>query len=128
MQVIARERERLPHTARSGFELQQGGELGLSAVATVMDDEVPGDLLGQCGTVILLDQRQRQVDAGGNARGGPGIGVLYENPVGVDSNLWKAGLQHASVAPMRRRSTAFQQACGRKQARAGAYAGYTPRA
>src|SRR3569833_2745931 len=107
MQVIAREGERLAHAPRGRLELQQGGELRLATVATVVNDEIAGNLFGQGGAVNFLDQGQRQIDAGGNAFGGPDAGVFYEYPGGVDADLGKAGLQHTRVTPLCRGSAAF---------------------
>ena len=76
---------------------------------------------------ILLDQRQRQVDAGGDAGRGPDIAVLDEDRIGLQLHLGKALGELGAAAPMRHRAPSVEQAGGRQQERAAAHRGDAPR-
>jgi hypothetical protein len=55
--------------------------LGLPALAVQRDDEIPGDLSGDLGAVVVLDHVQAQVQAGRAARRGEQAGSLvYSTP------------------------------------------------
>ena len=71
-----------PKTAARGLQFQQRGELRLPAAAAVIQHELARGLLRDFLAVIFRYQRQREVDAGGDARGTPDIAVADENPSG----------------------------------------------
>ena len=49
-------------------QIDGGCELRLSDMATMVGDEVLCDALGDGETMVLLDQSQREIDAGRDAR------------------------------------------------------------
>ena len=64
-----------------------GAELGLAAGALEEEDQPAGDLDGDLAAEVLLDQRQGEVHAGGDAGRGPDVAVADEDRVGVDGEL-----------------------------------------
>jgi len=69
--------------------------------------------------VVVGDQREGQVDAGGHAGGGPDVAVLDEDGVGIHRDLGEVGLQLTAIGPVSGRATTLEQACGREQKGAG---------
>ena len=60
------------------------GELGLAAGTVEEHHQPAGDGLGDVGAVVVLDQRQGEVDAGGDAGGGPHVPVAGVDRIGID--------------------------------------------
>src|SRR5258708_36767232 len=78
-------------------------------MATMVDDEVLCDALGDVETMVLLDQSQGEIDSGGNARRSPYVSVPAIDAIRLDPDRWIVSLKASSKSPMRRRSTSVQQ-------------------
>src|SRR5258708_5322425 len=107
--------------------LEQGAELRLATRALEEDDEMARHAQGHGAAEILLDQSQRQVDAGGDAGGGPDLAVAQEDRVGLDGDAGVAPLQGVAGAPMRDSAPSVEQARLRQQEGAGADGADAPR-
>ena len=66
---------------------QEDGELRLSAGPREVDDQLARDGGDGLASVVVGDQRQGQIDAGGDAGGGPHVAVLDVNGVGIHGYL-----------------------------------------
>src|SRR6266478_5672128 len=77
-------------------------------MATMVDDEVLCDALGDVETMVLLDQSQGEIDSGGNARRSPYVSVPAVDAIRLDPDRWIVSLKASSKSPMRRRSTSVQ--------------------
>ena len=98
---------------RSGAQLR--GELRLAAGSPDEHHEPGGDLVGQLGAVVVLDQRQRQVDAGGDAGRGPTVPVVDVDAVLGDAAPPGGPCELVARRPVRRRLVAVEQAGGGEQ-------------
>jgi hypothetical protein len=74
-------------------------------MATMVDDKVLCDALGDVETMVLLDQSQGEIDSGGNARRSPYVSVPAVDAIRLDPDGWIVSLKASSKSPMRRRST-----------------------
>ena len=92
-----------------GGELR--AELGLAAGAAHEDDQPAGDGVGELGAVVVLDEGEGEVDAGGDAGRGPAVAVADVDAVGVDLHLGVARRRAA------RRPTSAWSPGGRRAAR-----------
>ena len=106
--------------------IEQRRELGLAARPALVDHQLLGCLLGDRAAQVVLDQRQRQVDAGGDAGRGPDLPLAHEDPIGLHPDPRIAPSEVVGAAPMRRRPLAVQQARFGQQIGAGADAGGPP--
>ena len=95
-------------------------------MATVVDDEVLCDSLGDRETVVLLDQGQREIDSGRNASRSPHVAVPTVDAIHLDPDGWIVSLQASSKSPVRRRSKPVQQSSRRERECAGADAPHAP--
>ncbi len=109
MQVLAGEGQGPADAVRRRLELQQGGKLRLAAQPAVVDHHGPGDRPAHLCAEILLDQSQRQIDAGGDPGGGPDAAVADVDLVGVDTPAGRAALQLGGVGPVGGRAAPVQQ-------------------
>ena len=91
-----------------------GCELRLSAMATMVDDEMLCDGLGDRETMVLLDQSQREIDAGRDAGRRPYVSVPTEDAIRLDPDRWILSLKASGISPVRRRSTPVQQSSPRE--------------
>ncbi len=82
-----------------------------------IQDEPAGNRLGNLGAVVVFDQCQREVDAGGDSSRGPHLlRTAYEDRVGIDPNGRKFAGEMFGKGPVRRRSVSVQQpGFGRKK-------------
>ena len=96
------------------------GELALVAGAAQEHHQPAGDRLGDVDAVVVLDERQRQVDAGGDAGRRPHVAVADPDRVGVDVDVRVLGGEPRGAGPVRRRPPAVEQAGGGEQERAAA--------
>ena len=101
-------------------------ELRLSAMATMVDDEVLCHALGDGKTMVLLDQSQREIDAGRDARRSPYVAVPTEDAICLNPDGWVVSLKARCISPVRRRSTPVQQSSRREGECAGADARNAP--
>src|SRR5690606_12059535 len=67
-----------------GLGEQLGAELGLAAGAADEHHEPAGDGVGELGAVVVLDEGEGEVGAGGDAGGGPHVAVAHVDAVGLD--------------------------------------------
>src|SRR5260370_10260216 len=95
--------------------LEQGAELRLAARALEEDDEMARHAQGDRAAEILLDQSQRQVDAGGAAGRGPDLSLAQEDRVGLDDDSRVAPLQRIAGPPMRYGAPCVEQPRLRQQ-------------
>src|SRR5258707_4118748 len=65
-----------------------------------VDDESPSDTCRKGRTVILLDQRETQIDAGSDTCGRPYLSDLYEERLRIDANFRELLGQLRARAPM----------------------------
>ena len=102
---------------------ERGAELGLVAGTAQEQHEVAGDGEGGVTVEVLLDEREREVHAGGDAGGGPDATVAHEDRLGVDEHVGMHALQLLRGRPVRGRATAVEQAGAGEQEGAGAHGG-----
>lgn len=113
-------------TAGPPAELDEGGELRLAARPAPVDDELLRDAPPDVRTEIVLDQGDRQVDAGRNPRRGPDAAVPDEDALGVHRHLRVAALEPLRAVPVGGGAPAVEQAGLREQEGAGADARDAP--
>jgi len=94
--------------------------LGLVARSLQVGDQIAGDLAGQLGAVVLLDERERQVQAAGDAGGGGHPALADEDRGGVDPHVAVAPGQTGREPPVRGRAVAVEQAGRGEHGGAGA--------
>src|SRR5438034_1375439 len=63
-------------------------ELRLSAMAAMVDDEVLCHAFGDGKTMVLLDQSQREIDPGRDARRSPYVAVPTEDAICLNPDGW----------------------------------------
>src|SRR6267154_2429453 len=95
-------------------------------MATMVDDKVLCDALGDVETMVLLDQSQGEIDSGGNARRSPYVSVPAVDAIRLDPDGWIVSLKAGSKSPMRCRSTPVQQPGRRERECARADARHAP--
>lgn len=113
--------------AGAAAELYQRGKLRLAGPALVDDKllrRAARDILAE----IVLDEGEREVDAGGNAGRGPDIAIVNEDAVRIDADPRIAASEIVRACPMRGGAAAVEQPCFRQQIGARADAGDPPRA
>ena len=107
-------------------QIDGGGELRLAAMATMVDDEVLCDILGDGETMVFLDQSQREIDAGRYACRSPHVAVPAVDAIRLDPDGWIVSLKASCKSPVRRRSTPVQPPCRRECECARADARHAP--
>src|SRR6266480_7973012 len=95
-------------------------------MATMVDDKVLCDALGDVETMVLLDQSQGEIDSGGNARRSPYVSVPAVDAIRLDPNGWVVSLKARCISPVRRRSPPVQQPSRRERECARANARHAP--
>src|ERR1700752_406902 len=95
-------------------------------MATMVDDEVLRHALGNSETMVLLDQGQREIDAGRDARGSPYVAVPTVDAIRLDPDGWRVSLKASCKTPVRRCSTSVQQSSRRERERPRADARHAP--
>src|SRR5260370_37926600 len=91
-----------------GLAGKRGAELGLTTRAPNEQDEVAGHLKGRAWTEILLDERQREIDSGGDAGRGVDIAVAHEDRVRIDLDRRVSAGEGVARGPVRRRAAAVE--------------------
>ncbi len=102
---------------------ERGAELRLVAGPAQEQHEVARDRERRVAVEVLLDHRQREVHAGGDARRGPHLPVAHEDRLGIDAHPRVAPRELRRRRPMRGRAPPVQQAGRGEQERAGAHRG-----
>ena len=95
-------------------------ELRLGAEPAHEHHQVARDGVGRLVALVLLDQREREVDAGGDAGGGEDAPVPDVDRVRVDGHGGEAAAQRRGVLPVRGGPAALQQPGAAERERAGA--------
>src|SRR6266403_5724741 len=95
-------------------------------MATMVDDKVLCDALGDVETMVLLDQSQGEIDSGGNACRSPYVSVPAVDAIRLDPDGWIVLLKASCKSPVRRRSTPVQQPSRRERECTRADAGHAP--
>ena len=87
-EVVAQPGQQVAHRfGVGGLPGQERGELRLAAGALQVDDQLTRDGGRGLVSVVVGDQREREVDAGGDAGGGPHVAVVDVDGVGVDGHV-----------------------------------------
>jgi len=79
------------------------GELALPTRTTHEHQQLAGDLLGELGPVVGLDEGERQVDPGGHPARGPDAALPQVDRVGVHGDGGVLAGQRRGRAPVRGR-------------------------
>ena len=98
------------------------GELALRPGPAQEHHQPAGDGLGDVDTVVVLDQRERDVDPGRHAGRRPHVAVSGPDRVGIDAHARVLGGQPRRPGPVRRRPAALEQAGGGEEERPAAHA------
>ena len=102
---------------------ERGAELRLVARPAQEQHQVARDRERRVAVEILLDHRQREVHAGGDARRGPHLPVAHEDRLGIDLDPRVAPRELRRRRPVRGRAAPVQQAGRGEQERPGAHRG-----
>lgn len=94
--------------------------LGLAAVAPGRDHAEPCGPVGDARAVVLTDQVEAEVDAGGHAGRGEDVAVVDEEDLLVEPDAREAPLELGRVQPVRGGGPAVEQSGGGQHVRAGA--------
>ena len=103
--------------------LQSAAELRLSTGSLRVDDEPARDVQRGGATEILLDDREREVDARGHSRRRPHTPVPDEDRILFDADRGVTSLQLGTVVPVGDGASAVEQSRGGEQERTGASRG-----
>src|SRR5713226_8678341 len=95
-------------------------------MATMVDDKVLCDALGDGETMVLLDQGQREIDSGRDACRSPYVAVPTVDAIRLNPDRWIFSLKASCKSPVRRRSTSVQQPSCRERECARADARHAP--
>src|SRR5438034_11488961 len=76
----------------------------------MVDDEVLCHALGGDKTIVLLDQSQRKIDAGRDARRSPDVAVSTEDAICLNPDGWVLSLKARCISPGRRATTHWRYA------------------
>src|SRR6266404_3257534 len=95
-------------------------------MATMVDDKVLCDALGDVETMVLLDQGQREINSGRNASRSPYVAVPTVDAIRLDPDGWIVSLKASCKSPVRRRPTPVQQPSRREREGSRADAGLAP--
>ena len=91
--------DQLDEAAGPPAQFHERRELRLAAGPALVDDELLRRPAGDVGAEIVLDEGQRQIDAGGDAGRGPDIAVADEDAIGVQLDLRIAAAEVVRAAP-----------------------------
>ena len=105
-----------------------GAELGLAACALGEQHEAAGDVEGEGAAVVVLDEGERQVHAGGDPRRRPHVAVAHEDPILVDADRRVQAGHEVAHRPVRRGPAPVEQAGGGQDQRPAAHRGDAPAA
>ena len=74
-------------------------------------------------SVVLGDEREREVDAGGDSRGRPHVAVVDVDGVGIDGDTGVGVVEQVALGPVGRRASSLEQPRGGEHERTGAHRG-----
>ena len=109
------------------LELQRLGILFLTAGTFQINDHLARDRERDLRSKILLDQREREINPGGDAGRSVELPVLHEQGVRLHLQLRKTLRDISRKAPVRRDAAAIQQSRRRQSVNAGANRSDAPR-
>ena len=114
-EVVAQPGQQVVHRRRvCGLRGQEARELGLAARPLQVDDESPGNRGGGAVAMVVRDEREREVDAGGDAGRRPHVAVADVDGVGVHSDAFVALTQESARVPVGGCPTTLQQTGSRE--------------
>src|SRR5699024_5339718 len=102
-----------------------GGELGLAAGAVHEHHHVACDAAGDLSPLVLHDEGEGEVDAGGDAGGGDVLAVVDVEGVGLDPYEGEASGEILGVLPVGSGASAVEEAELGEDERPRAHAGHT---
>jgi hypothetical protein len=102
-------------------------DLGELARPMDEDDHLAGRCHGECRTVVVLDEGEREVDAGGHASRRPHVAVAHVDAVGLDADRGEVRREGVAHRPVGRRPAPVEQARPREQQSAAAHRRDPPR-
>lgn len=109
-EMVEQPREQLAHRlALSRLRAENRRILRLPPGTPEVDHEVTGDQSGRGLTVIVGDERQRHVDAGGHAGRRPKVAVVHIDGVGLDADFGIAPRQQLCLVPVGRGAAAVEE-------------------
>ena len=108
-EMLAHPVDQVGEAARLPTDVEASRELRLSARPTLVDDQLLRRMTGDVGAEIVLDQRECEVDAGGNTRRRPHIAVAHEDAVEVERDAGIEAREEGGAGPMRRGAPPIQQ-------------------
>lgn len=112
--------------ARGRHRIEGHAELALPAGALQVHHQLPGHPHRGLAAEILRDQREGQIQAGGEPGAGPHVTVADEDRVGVHRDRRMFGGELAGGRPVCGGTFAVQQTGVREDVRADAYRGHSP--
>jgi hypothetical protein len=86
--------------------------LRLAAGALEEHDELPCDCERDVGAEVIFDERECEVDAGGDSGGGPHVAVADENRIWFHLNIGVRRGESVAVLPVCGRAAIVEQAGG----------------
>src|ERR1051326_1003148 len=101
------------------LELQWLAELALPAGSLEVHDHLARDGERGLGSVILFDEREREIDTRGHSGGRIELSRLEKNGVRVQLEFWKALCQIVSETPMCGDGSAVEEPAWRQAIDAG---------
>src|SRR4051812_8109297 len=108
--IIRHPRDELSEAiARVSLELQRLGILLLPSRALQVDDHLTRGGKRRLRTEVFFDERQREIDPGGDTGGGVEVAILDEERVCINPQLRKSLGYVRGEAPMRRDAAAIEQ-------------------
>ena len=90
--------------------------------------ELARDVARELAAEVVLEQREREVHARGDARGGRDPPVAHVDAIGLDPHAREQPRERGAAAPVRGRAAAVEQPRAREQERARADPGHAARA
>lgn len=123
VEMLARPAQHRGEPSVGAIQFQQSRELRLAARPAVIDDQLLRGLARDPLAEIVGDHRQREVNAGGDARRGPNIAIPDIDAVGFEPHPRKAPGEIGTAVPMGGGAPAIEQSQRGNQISAGTDAG-----
>src|SRR5207237_1321345 len=112
--------DHLLEAAGPAAPLHNARELGLATRPTLVDDEMLRGVARHVGAEIVLDQREREIDAGRDAGGRPDRAVADEDAIGIEPHLRVPDAEMIRAVPVRGGAAAVESSSLCQKERAGA--------
>jgi hypothetical protein len=111
------------HRPVGRLRLQLRAELRLATGAAHEHHEPAGHVEREVAAVVVVDERERKIDAGRDAGAREDVAVAHVDGIGLDGDLREEARERVALAPVRGRAPAVEQARGGEHERAGADTG-----